>query len=172
GYKVLVIDQTNSSEAVYWKDSFLQLKSRNDDYQQTGNLMKVYKNFVNEKLDEVFELQTADKIDLMNRSMDYFKSRETFDSAEFEEEVLGNPQAVSLFNDYKHSFEDEFNQPFQDNFNIATPAVKKMQSSYKSVLKLDKNFHVYVHGKREYLEHGYDEERGMNYYKLYYENES
>ncbi|NGM61661.1 nucleoid-associated protein [Sphingobacterium sp. SGG-5] len=172
GYKVLVVDQTNSSEAVYWKDSFLQLKSRNDNYQQTGNLMKVYKNFVHEKLDEVFELQTADKIDLMNRSMDYFKSKETFDCAEFEEEVLGNPQAVSLFNDYKHTFEEEFNQPFQDNFNIATPAVKKMQSSYKSVLKLDKNFHVYVHGKREYLEHGYDEERGMSYYKLYYENES
>ena len=172
GYKVLVVDQTNSSEAVYWKDSFLQLKYRNDEYQQTGNIMKVYKNFVNEKLDEVFELQTADKIDLLNRSMNYFKSKETFDSAEFEEEVIGNPQAASLFNDYKESFSEEFDQPFQSNFAIAAPAVKKMQSNYKSVIKLDKNFHVYVHGKREYLEHGFDEDKGMNYYKLYYENES
>ncbi|MBL1407388.1 MULTISPECIES: nucleoid-associated protein [Sphingobacterium] len=172
GFKVLVVDQTNQSEAVYWKDNFLQLKSRNDNYQQTGNLMKVYKNFVNEKLDEVFELETADKIDLLNRSMNYFKTKETFDSAEFEEEVIGNPQAAGLFNEYKQNFEDEFDLPFQANFEIATPAVKKMQSSYKSVIKLDKNFHVYVHGKREYLEHGYDEEKGMNYYKLYYENES
>lgn len=172
GYKVLVVDQTNQSEAVYWKDNFLQLKSRNDNFQQTGNLMKVYKNFVEEKLDDVFELEKADKIDLLNRSMNYFKSKESFDSEEFEEEVLGDPKAVSLFNDYKKNFEEEFDMPFQANFEIASPAVKKMQSSYKSVLKLDKNFHVYIHGKRDYLEKGYDEDKGMNYYKLYFENES
>lgn len=172
GYKVLVVDQTNQSEAIYWKDSFLQLKSRNDSFQQTGNLMKVYKNFVNEKLDEVFELEKADKIDLLNRSMNYFKSKESFDIVEFEEEVIANPQAANLFNEYKDQFADEFDMPFQANFEIATPAVKKMQSSYKTVIKLDKNFHVYIHGKREYLEQGYDEEKGMNYYKLYYNNES
>ncbi|GGH19300.1 nucleoid-associated protein [Sphingobacterium alkalisoli] len=171
GYKVLVIDQTNQSEAVYWKDEFLKIKSRNDNYQQTGNLMKVYKNFVNDKLDEVFELETADKIDLLNRSMNYFKTKETFDKTEFEDEVIANPKAASLFDEYKQSFTDEFDMPFQTNFDIASPAVKKMQSSYKSVIKLDKNFHVYVHGKREYLEQGYDEDKGMNYYKLYFENE-
>src|SRR5690606_19711687 len=74
GYKVLVVDQTNQSEAVYWKDDFLKIKTRNDNFQQTGNFMKVYKNFVTEKLDDTFELEKADKIDLLNRSMDYFKS--------------------------------------------------------------------------------------------------
>ncbi len=171
GYKVLCVDQTNGSEAVYWKDDFLKLKTRNDNFQQTGNLMKVYKNFVAEKIDEVFEMDKADKIDLMNRSMNYFKTKETFDENEFNEEVIGNPDAISLFKDYKSNFEDEFETPFQSNFDIAAPAVKKMASSYKSVLKLDKNFHIYVHGKRELLEKGYDEDKGMNYYKLYFENE-
>ncbi len=171
GYKVLCLDQTNGSEAVYWKDDFLKIKTRNDNFQQTGNLMKVYKNFVNEKIDEVFDMDKADKIDLLNRSMDYFKSKETFDEQEFNEEVISNPEAISLFKDYKQSFEDEFETPFQSNFDIAGNAVKKMASSYKSVLKLDKNFHIYVHGKRELLEKGYDEDKGMNYYKLYFENE-
>jgi len=171
GYKVLCLDQTNGSEAVYWKDDFLKIKTRNDNFQQTGNLMKVYKNFVNEKIDEVFDMDKADKIDLLNRSMNYFKSKETFDEQEFNEEVISNPEAISLFKDYKQSFEDEFETPFQTNFDIAGNAVKKMASSYKSVLKLDKNFHIYVHGKRELLEKGYDEDKGMNYYKLYFENE-
>ncbi len=171
GYKVLCVDQTNGSEAVYWKDDFLKLKTRNDNYQQTGNLMKVYKNFVNDKIDEVFDMDKADKIDLMNRSMNYFKTKETFVEDEFNEEVICNPDAISLFKDYKSNFEDEFETPFQSNFDIAAPAVKKMASSYKSVLKLDKNFHIYVHGKRELLEKGYDEDKGMNYYKLYFENE-
>lgn len=171
GYKVLCVDQTNGSEAVYWKDDFLKLKTRNDNYQQTGNLMKIYKNFVNDKIDEVFDMDKADKIDLMNRSMNYFKTKETFVEDEFNEEVICNPDAISLFKDYKSNFEDEFETPFQSNFDIAAPAVKKMASSYKSVLKLDKNFHIYVHGKRELLEKGYDEDKGMNYYKLYFENE-
>lgn len=172
GYKVLVVDQTNQSEAVYWKDEFLKVRSRNDNYQQTGNILKVVKNFVTEKLDATFELETADKVDLLNRSMNYFKSKETFDQAEFEEEVIGNPKAISLFQDYKQSFEDEFDSPFQANFDIATPAVKKMSTAFKTVIKLDKNFHVYIHGKRENVETGFDEERGLNYYKLYFENES
>lgn len=172
GYKVLIVDQTNQSEAVYWKDDFLKIKTRNDNYQQTGNFMKVYKNFVNDKLDESFELEKADKIDLMNRSMDYFKSKETFDQEEFNEEVLANPQAVSMFKEYQQNFAEEFDSPFQTNFEIASPAVKKMAGAYKTVVKLDKNFHIYIHGKRELVETGFDEERGLNYYKLFFENES
>ncbi|MGO1244839.1 MAG: nucleoid-associated protein [Sphingobacterium sp.] len=172
GFKVLTVDQTNQSEALYWKDEFLKIQTRNDNFQQTGNLMKVYKSFVNEKLDETFELQAADKIDLLNRSMDYFKTKETFDQQEFEDEVIANPQAATLFKSFQENFEQEFDTPFQANFDIAMPAVKKMTSSYKSVIKLDKNFHVYIHGKRDYVEMGFDEERGLNYYKLYFENES
>lgn len=172
GYKVLVVDQTNQSEAVYWKDDFLKIRTRNDNYQQTGNLLKVYKNFVAEKLDDSFALEKADKIDLLNRSMDYFKTKEVFDEKEFEEEVIANPQAASMFKEYKDSFADEFDSPFQTNFEIASSAVKKMAPAYKSIIKLDKNFHIYVHGKREYVETGFDEEKGMNYYKLYFERES
>lgn len=172
GYKVLVVDQTNQSEAIYWKDDFLKIRPRNDNFQQTGNLLKVYKNFVNEKLDESFELEKADKIDLLNRSMEYFKTKETFDEQEFEEEVIANPQAASLFKEYKQSFEEEFDSPFQTNFDIADSAVKKMASAYKTVIKLDKNFHIYIHGKREYLETGFDEEKGKQYYKLYFDQES
>lgn len=172
GYKVLVIDQTNrQQEAVYWKDDFLGVRVRNDAFNQTGNFLKVYKKFVNEELDGAFELERADKIDLLNRSMDYFKSKETFKQEEFAEEVLGNPQAAGLFNTYRQQFEEEFESPLGDQFAISSQAVKKANATYKSVLKLDKNFHIYVHGKRELIEKGYDEEKGMNYYLLYFTEE-
>jgi len=172
GFKVLVVDQTNQSEAVYWKDEFLQIRPRNDAFQQTGNFLKVYKNFVNEKLDDSFEMDKADKIDLLNRSMDYFKTKETFDKEEFQEEILGNPKAISLFNDYQKEMQDDLDMEIDSIFTIANQAVKKMQATYKSILKLDKNFSVYVHGKREWLEKGYDDEKGKNYYKLYFEQEN
>ncbi|MGN6530294.1 MAG: nucleoid-associated protein [Ginsengibacter sp.] len=46
GYKVAVIDQTNSTEAAYWIDDFLKLKIRNNNYTQTNTVLKVYKDFV------------------------------------------------------------------------------------------------------------------------------
>lgn len=39
----------------------------------------------------------------------------------------------------------------------------------KSIIKLDNNFHIYVHGKREMIEKG-ENEKGK-YYRLYFEKE-
>ena len=50
-------------------------------------------------------------------------------------------------------------------------AVKKQARSIKSIIKLDKNFHIYVHGSRELIEQGVDEE-GRKFYKIYYKEES
>ncbi|WP_326494326.1 nucleoid-associated protein [Sphingobacterium sp. UT-1RO-CII-1] len=172
GYDVLVIDGTSISESIIWKDDFLKVVARNDSYQQTSNVLKVYKNFVVDKIDEVFDLETADKIDLLNRSMHYFKNKETFDSTEFEEEVIQSDKAIELFQEYKKEFVEDFEVSIDESFPISNSAVKKMQTTYKSVIKLDKNFLIQVNGKREYLEKGYDEVKDMNYYKLYYDNES
>ncbi|WP_134089369.1 nucleoid-associated protein [Olivibacter sp. XZL3] len=173
GYKVLAVDQTNrQNEAVYWKDDFMGVVVRNDSFHQTGNLMQVCKTFVSEKLDEAFEMERADKIDLLNRSAAYFKEKEVFQLDEFSEEVLGNPEAITMFKDYKTSFEDLHDVAIGDSFEISNQAVKKESKIFKSILKLDKNFHIYIHGKREYIEKGFDEEKGKSYYKLYFDQES
>jgi len=173
GYKVAVIDQTNRShEAVYWKDDFLKLKIRNDNYNQTNNVLGVYKNFITKKLDDDFEVSKADKIDLLNKSIKYFKEKESFDLDEFSNEVLGNEQGITSFLGYKKRFEDEFETPIPDTFDINTAAVKKQARVYKSVLKLDKNFHIYIHGNKELIEKGFDEGKNMNYYKVYFKEEA
>ncbi|MDQ7949144.1 MAG: nucleoid-associated protein [Pedobacter sp.] len=172
GYKVAVIDQTNrSAEAVYWKDEFLKLKVRNDNYSQTQNVMGVYKSFVTEKLDEDFEISRTDKIDLLNRSMKYFKEKESFDVDEFANEVIANKEGIESFKTYKKNFEEEFDSPIADQFDISDAAVKKQAKIFKSILKLDKNFHIYIHGNKELIEKGYDDNRSMNFYKVYFRDE-
>lgn len=172
GYKVAVIDQTNkSAEAVYWKDEFLKLKVRNDNYNQTNNVLGVYKNFVTEKLDQEFEVTKADKIDLLNRSMKYFKEKESFDLDEFSQEVIGRADGIASFKSYKKNYEDEFDTAIADTFDISGAAVKKQARAFKSVIKLDKNFHIYIHGNKEWIEKGFDEDKAMNYYKVYFKEE-
>ncbi|SMC75311.1 nucleoid-associated protein [Pedobacter nyackensis] len=170
GFKVAVIDQ-RSAEAVYWKDEFLKLKIRNDSFNQTAGVLGVYKNFVTEKLDEEFDISKADKIDLLNKSMKYFKEKESFDLEEFSNEVIGNAEGIEAFKNYKKSFEDEFDQPIPDSFDISGAAVKKQARAYKSVLKLDKNFHIYIHGDKELIEKGFDDDKSMNYYKVFFREE-
>ncbi|HWD90540.1 MAG TPA: nucleoid-associated protein [Mucilaginibacter sp.] len=172
GYKVAVIDNTNrGQEAIYWKDEFLKLKVRNDNYHQTNNVLGIYKNFVTQKIDEEFEVSKADKIDLLNRSMKYFKENESFSMDEFSNEVIGNEQGIASFLKYKKDYEDEFESPIPDSFDINSAAVKKQNRVYKSVLKLDKNFHIYIHGNKELIEKGFDEGKGMSYYKVYFKEE-
>jgi hypothetical protein len=174
GYKVVVIDNSSRGQdsAVYWKDEFLQLKIRNDSFNQTSNTLGIYKNFVTQKLDDEFEMSKADKIDLLNRSMKYFKEKDTFDMDEFAGEVIGNPKAIESFKTYKQQCEDEFEMPIKDTFEISSNAVKKQARDYKSVLKLDKNFHIYIHGDKELIEKGFDDGRAMNYYKVYFKEEA
>jgi len=173
GYKVVVIDKNTSGQeaAVYWKDQFLQLKIRNDSFNQTSNTLSIYKNFVTQKLDDEFEMSKADKIDLLNRSMKYFKEKETFDMDEFAGEVIGNPGAIESFKNFKSQYEQEFDSPIANSFEISNNAVKKQARVYKSVLKLDKNFHIYIHGDKELIEKGFDDAKAMNYYKVYFKEE-
>ena len=171
GYKVAVVDQTNSNEAAYWIDDFLKLTIRNDSYNQTNNTLSVYKKFITTQVDEEFSISKTDKIDLLNRSIKYFKEKDQFNIDEFSNEVIGYAEGIESFKNYKKNYEQEFETAINDSFQINNAAVKKQARVYKSILKLDKNFHIYIHGNKDLIEKGFDEAKNMNFYKVYFRDE-
>jgi hypothetical protein len=52
------------------------------------------------------------------------------------------------------TFREQFSIDREDGFSISAEAVKKQSRVFKSVLKLDKNFHIYIHGDKELIERG------------------
>lgn len=173
GFKVAIVDQTNrQTDAQYWIDKFLQLRVRNDEFAQTTHTLSIYKDFVKGNMEEEFELSKTDKIDLLNRSMKYFKEKEEFNIDEFAFEVINNERGIEAFKEYKSVYEQESGNAIPDNFQIHPNAVKKQARVYKSVLKLDKNFHIYIHGNNEMIEKGFDENLNLNYYKVYFREEN
>ncbi len=70
-----------------------------------------------------------------------------------------------------NDYENEFDTEITDSFEISNAAVKKQARVFKSILKLDKNFHIYIHGSKEMIERGFDEEKNLNYYKVYFKEE-
>ncbi len=171
GYKVVVTDQTNQTEAAYWMDTFLQLRVRNDAFTQTNTILTLYKDFVKSEMDIDFDMSKTDKIDLLNRSIKYFKENEDFNLDRFSQEVINNEQGITSFKAFKNRYEQEMDAPVPDSFIIQTAAVKKQARVYKSVLKLDKNFHIYIHGSNDLIEKGFDDATQMNFYKVYFKEE-
>ncbi|RYF85661.1 MAG: nucleoid-associated protein, partial [Chitinophagaceae bacterium] len=65
GFRVAIVDATNKQEAQYWKDDFLQLKPRQDNYLHTKNYLNLCKSFATEQMPKEFEATRADEIDLL-----------------------------------------------------------------------------------------------------------
>ncbi|MBS1946079.1 MAG: nucleoid-associated protein [Bacteroidetes bacterium] len=166
---LLLIDDQASTE--YWQSDFIHARPKKDHVNSTNDLMQLTKSFITEQLPQDFVVEKADQIDLLNRSVDYFKKHAEFDRKEFAEEVFQEPKAIQSFNSYSDQYQREQDVQLQDNFEISAQAVKRQSRVFKSVLKLDKNFHIYIHGDRNKIEQGVDEQ-GRKFYKIFYEQEA
>lgn len=170
GYVVAVVDNTNRGiEAQYWMDDFLHVRQRNDGYANTQNVMAMAKNFVTKALPEQFEVSKADQIDLLNRSLEFFKENDTFEMEEFANEVIEQPEVIESFRQYKRSYEEENDVVIDDSFDISNYAFRRQQRSYKRVIRLDRKIQIIIDGNRDHVEQGEDE-RGK-FYKVYYQEE-
>lgn len=172
GYKVCVVDNTNKQDTQYWMNDFLQIQALTDSYQHTNQTLGLCKLFIENEYAEKFDISRSDQLALMDRSMEYFKTNDQFKLNEFTAAVMHHPEVVDSFLHYKRNYEGNRNFEIDEAFDINLSAVKKQQRQFKSILKLDKNFHVYIHGRRDLIERGIDPENGKKFYKLYYEEES
>ncbi|RYY54966.1 MAG: nucleoid-associated protein [Chitinophagaceae bacterium] len=171
GLRVCAIDKSkNNGDAIYWKDGFLNVKPCSDAFHNTQQFLSIAKKFVTDQVKEEFEMTRTDQIDLLNRSIDYFKNHSEFDKAEFEEAVFHHEDLINSFRNFDDKFRKENEMEMEDSFSISSTAVKKQARAFKSVLKLDNNFHVYIHGDKTMIERGIDPD-GRKYYKIFYENE-
>lgn len=172
GYLVAIPEHLKkSSEARYWNDEFLRITERSDNFFHTKNVIDLCKSYVDERMPEDFQVTRVDQADLMNKTAKFFKENDTFSLEEFTGEVMQQPEIIDSFKSFTKHYERENKVPIEEKFPISDNAVKKQSRVFKSVIKLDKNFHIYVHGKREYIVKGYDEETRMHFYQLFFNEE-
>jgi len=172
GYLVSVVDSVRQSgEAMYWRDSFLNIAPRRDIFHQTEQCLDLCKQFVTERMPENFKTDRIDQADMLNKSVAFFRENTEFSFDEFANRVMERPEVIQSFKEFRDEYQDERELKLDEQFEISAPAVKKQSKIFKSVIKLDKNFHIYVHGNRQLIEKGYDEQRGMNYYRIFFNDE-
>ncbi|MGB0165901.1 MAG: nucleoid-associated protein, partial [Luteibaculum sp.] len=170
-FTVLLIDNA-SRETEYWKNDFAKIKLKNDEVNSTNQMISMAKTFISQQIPHEYEVEKSDQIDLLNKSAGYFKNHDNFKRDEFEQEVFGGDTAVvESFRNYESACRSEADiQPLEE-FEISKKAVQKHGKVFKSVLKLDKNFHIYIHGDKSLIRKGVDES-GKKYYQIFYEEEN
>ena len=172
GFKICNIDHSNrNKEAQYWREEFLMISARSDDYHQTENYIKATKYFIKDRMVKEFDVDKTVEAEVLHRSQQYFKNNEKFNAIEYEEKVFKDNKVVESFKDYKQEYEDTRSTSLDDSFEISDYAVKKQSKVFKSIIKLDKNFHIYIHGDKNKILKGTDE-NGKKYYILYYDDEN
>lgn len=173
GYELLIFDANGKGEeAQYWKDKFLGVMIRQNEFLHTQGFLSMTKNYVTQHMPEEFEVSKTEQIDILNRSMDYFKTHGNFNKSEFEEEVLHHEELINSFRKYDETYRKTNELGELNEFEISPHAVKRQARVFKSVIKLDKNFHIYIHGDRQLIEKGYDDALQKHYYKIYFEQET
>lgn len=171
GYRMAIIDNTNRTEAKYWVDDFLQAKPCADEYQHTRTFLNATKAFITKELPATQEVSRGEQAELMDKALRYFKENDTFAMDDFNQQVMGVESLSADFGQYVDDYMAKNDLEPAESFAISESAVKKSQRSMKSVIKLDRNFHIYVHGGEGLIKKGYDEETGMEYYQLYFKKE-
>lgn len=169
GYVLSVVDNNKNGDMYYWFEDFLKVRQREDDYFHTQESLSIYKDYFTKQLPQEFEVSKVDQADFLNNTLNFFKEKEEFKLDDFATEVLKDEHVIESFNNFKTDYEQEYQINVSEEFPISTAAVKKSQHHFKSIIKLDKNFHIYVHGDRKMISQGQDDKG--KFYMIYYDKE-
>ena len=171
GYQIYLSTATGKQEAKYWKDEFLGISPSEASYAPTEQYMDMAKTFIKQHVYQEDATNQVEKHGVLFDAGEFFKGREQYDNHSWEKEVLGEkPERIEAWAQHKEDYAKDTGVSLPESFGISNKAVQQHARYFKSVLKLDKNFHVYIHGDRQKIQHGVEPD-GRKFYKLYYDEE-
>ncbi len=173
GYKILSVD-SNRYDTKYWLEEFLGAEALSDDNFKTKNYLKFCQNFAKDVV-----LPAEDKqqeVLFMNRAVNHFAKNDAFEENNFLNEVMENPALITEFKNYKLEKGPRYSVEDVSNFDIANKAVSDARKKIKNVIHLDTNIQIKLdfinpESAEKYVEKGWDEEKQMYYYLVYFNKE-
>lgn len=173
GYKVLSVD-SNRYDTRYWLESFLGVDAFEDENFFTKKYLRFCQDFAKEVV-----LPAEDKKEevlFMNRAVNHFAKNDQFEESAFVNEVIDNPDLIPEFRHYKTEKAPKYRIEDVTSFPIANTAVSAARKKIKNVIDLDTNIQIKMdfinpESAERFVEKGWDEEKQMYYYLVYFNQE-
>ena len=168
GYLISLLNTKKKRDTKYWNEDFLGVRLRNDDNNKTSQVVELCGSFIT-KNEAITKTDKAGMIDRILSAMAVEDtSLEKIADSVFEDrnvrlQFMAYQQAQSYIN------ESNLKNNFAPNIEAVEKKVRKFRN--KTKLKLDENFEVLIKGGEENIIKGYDEEKRLSYYKLYFREE-
>ncbi|QHI38959.1 hypothetical protein IMCC3317_43590 [Kordia antarctica] len=173
GYKILSVD-SNKYDTKYWLDHFLGVDAFADENFYTKKYLKFCQNFAK---DVVFPAEDKkEEVMFMNRAVNHFAKNDTFEETEFLNDVIENPDLIPEFKHYKVEKGPKYSIEDISTFPIANKAVSSARKSIKNTINLDTHIQIKLdfinpESAEKFVEKGWDEEKQMYYYLVYFNKE-
>jgi hypothetical protein len=173
GYKILTID-SNRYDAKYWLEHFLSVDAFQDENFMTKKYLKFCQEFAKEVVFPAEDKKQA--VMFMNRAVNHFAKNDNFEETAFLNEVMDNPDLIPEFKSYKADRGEKYSIEDVTSFPIANAAVSDARKSIKNVINLDTHIQIKLdfinpESAEKFVEKGWDEEKQMYYYLVYFNKE-
>ncbi len=173
GNIILSVDN-NNYDTQYWINKFLNIKYADDTNSHTQNYIELCKEFSTEVIKTNYG--EHERNTFLAKSVDFLKENEIINVERFKDEVFEEDKYKSLFDDYKKDFEDENDVLIRNQFDMSEAVLNKEKKKIKTDIKLDTHIQIKLDidapdASTEYLERGYDEDKKMHYYKVFFNTE-
>lgn len=173
GYRVISIDN-NNYDATYWKKSFLGVEEVMNDSYQTKHHLHLLSSFSNTMVEGN---DTFTQKEFMSQGVQLFNDHEVMSKDLLEAELLSPFDVVDSYTQFKHQYNKEHNLDLEENFNVSVSTLKKEKRKIKSQINLDTKIQIKLdisdgETVKDNIEKGYDDQRKMHYYKVFYNEET
>ena len=153
----------------------MNIKYADDANSHTQQYIELCKDFSTEILKTSYGAQEQNTF--LAKTIDFFKENEVVNVERFKEELFEEDKHKREFDNYKKEFEGEQNLVIRNQFDVAEAVVTKEKRKIKTDIKLDTNIQIKLDidspdAASEYLERGYDDEKKMHYYKVFFNAEN
>lgn len=173
GYKILSVD-SNRYDAKYWLESFLGVDVFEDENFFTKKYLKFCQDFAKEVV-----LPAEDKkeeVMFLNRAVNHFAKNDNFEETAFLNDTLENPELIPEFKNFKVEKGPKYSIEDVSEFPISNTAVTQARKGIKNVINLDTHVQIKMDftnpdSAEKFIEKGWDEERQMYYYLVYFNRE-
>ncbi|MEL4308727.1 nucleoid-associated protein [Joostella sp. CR20] len=173
GFKILSVD-SNRYDTKYWLENFLCVDALTDETFFTKKYLKFCQDFAKDVV-----LPAEDKkeeVMFMNRAVNHFAKNDDFEETSFLNEVMDNPDLIPEFKNYKTEKGPKYSIEDVSSFPIANKAVSDARKKIKNVINLDTNIQIKMdfinpESAEKFVEKGWDEEKQMYYYLVYFNKE-
>lgn len=169
----LLVHNNRKIDSVYWSELFLGCIDEDSPKLRTKLSIDAVSTFV--KSVPTSELSKVEKIDSIECIKSYVSENDTFNIDQLESELGFNNTLKDDLREHIKDYENSKHVTLTDSFEIDKEQASKSKKALKENIVLDESIEIKVNllktSKKRVLEKGFDSEKKMHYYKIYFHEE-